>query len=83
MMKMIGCTDSYHPDPRIAAALAGGDADAATRWVTMDTYFYTLDHFLNTLDWHRTPSGQQTLTENPPIPLCFRSMFEAVVVRSR
>jgi hypothetical protein len=54
-----GCMDQFNPDPRIARALAG-DSDAATRWVTMDTYFYTLDHFLDALNWHRSflPTGR-------------------------
>ena len=49
----MGCMDSFDPDPRIAQALAAG-GDAGPRWVTMDTYFYTLDHFLNAMDWHRS-----------------------------
>lgn len=56
-----GCMDRFKPDRRIAQALAaGGDSNSATQWVTMDTYFYTLDHFLNALDWHRSflPAGR-------------------------
>ena len=55
----MGCMDSFDPDPRIAQALAAG-GDAGPRWVTMDTYFYTLDHFLNAMDWHRSflPPGR-------------------------
>jgi hypothetical protein len=56
-----GCMDSYTPDPRIAQALSagGGRGGGTTRWVTMDTYFYTLDHFVDVLDWHRSflPAG--------------------------
>ncbi len=55
-----GCMDRFNPDPRIARALAGGESGATTRWVTMDTYFYTLDHFLDALNWHRSflPTGR-------------------------
>lgn len=56
-----GCMDQYRPDPRIGQALSAGTVGSATRWVTMDTYFYTLDHFVDVLDWHRSflPAGER------------------------